>query len=360
MNTRYGKSFSPTAGDASGVPSLDIQLEPAEFPANISWAENTWYSNGSVGSVRVCICDTSGNNEIELFSATWGHGYYTVNAGVKILNATQLKGKALALKIQCANAESLYSSLTVSGDITALYAITWMNGSENKGTDHVYRGTTPSYSGSTPAKASTTQYAYSFSGWSPTVVPAYANATYYAQFNAIPISYPITWKDYDGSTIATEQVAYGTAPSRTGPTRASTAEYSYAFAGWSPTPAAVTGAATYTATYTATKRSYTITWLDDDSTLIATESVEYGVTPSRAGPTKAGYTFSGWSPTPSAVTGDATYTATYTETSVHKTVKYYNGSAWVECYMQYYTGSEWVEVEPYYYDGSSWVLCSQS
>ena len=41
-----------------------------------------------------------------------------------------------------------------------------------------------------------------------------------------------------------------------------------------------------------------------------------------------------------------------------RTVKYYNGSSYVECLLYYYDGSKWVGVIPYYYNGSSWVECS--
>lgn len=60
-----------------------------------------------------------------------------------------------------------------------------------------------------------------------------------------------------------------------------------------------------------------------------------------------GSTQGGWS-TP---TGKA---FTYTP---HRTVKYYNGSSWVECIVYYYNGSSWIECVPYYYN-NGWVECS--
>ena len=67
--------------------------------------------------------------------------------------------------------------------------------------------------------------------------------------------------------------------------------------------------------------NYTIIWLQDDGTFIDYTTVPYGEIPTHADPTKAPtdeytYTFAGWSPEVVAVTGDATYTATYTSQSI--------------------------------------------
>jgi hypothetical protein len=61
-------------------------------------------------------------------------------------------------------------------------------------------------------------------------------------------------------------------------------------------------------------------------------------------------------PTPAQ---DVTITARFSA-EPHKTVKYYNGTGFVECIPHVYDGSEFKEVEPYYYNGSEWVLCSQT
>ena len=70
-------------------------------------------------------------------------------------------------------------------------------------------------------------------------------------------------------------------------------------------------------------KSFTITWKNEDGTVLATDEVKYGQTPSYSGttPEKAAteevfYTFKDWTPAVSSVKGDATYTATFTETKI--------------------------------------------
>ena len=70
---------------------------------------------------------------------------------------------------------------------------------------------------------------------------------------------------------------------------------------------------------------HTIIWKNWDGTTLETDAeVEEGITPTYDGeePTKAEdetntYTFSGWNPTVSAVTGEATYVAQFTATPTH-------------------------------------------
>ena len=121
----------------------------------------------------------------------------------------------------------------------------------------------------------------------------------------------VVWYDDDGTVLRRDEVDAGDMPSYgTPPTKASTAQYDYTFAGWTPEIVAVTESASYTATYTETLRSYTITWLNADGTLLGTSTVAYGSTPSHAAPASA-YTFTGWTPSVASVTGDATYMATF-------------------------------------------------
>ena len=115
----------------------------------------------------------------------------------------------------------------------------------------------------------------------------------------------------------------------TTPTKASTAQYHYTYSGWSKTNGGtasdtalsnVTANRTVYAAFTSSVRSYTITYYDSDgTTVLKTEPVGYGSIPSYA-PTKDGFDFAGWVPTPSAVTGATSYTAKWAEKTgiVHK------------------------------------------
>lgn len=77
--------------------------------------------------------------------------------------------------------------------------------------------------------------------------------TVYAQWT--PNTYTVTWKNYDGTVLETDAaVAVGTTPTYNGstPTKASTSNQSFTFTGWTPAVASVTGNATYTATFSTT------------------------------------------------------------------------------------------------------------
>lgn len=65
------------------------------------------------------------------------------------------------------------------------------------------------------------------------------------------MAYTITFENYDGTVLQTDEVEEGATPAYTGatPARPSTAELSYSFAGWSPSIVAVTQDAIYTAQY---------------------------------------------------------------------------------------------------------------
>ena len=221
------------------------------------------------------------------------------------------------------------------GHAPLTYTVTWKNydGTTLETDEDVEEGTTPSYSGATPVRPANAQYTYTFNGWSPAVSKATANATYTAQFKQTVNNYTVTWKNYDGTTLQTDTIAYGTTPSYDGatPTKTATAQYTYTFSDWDKAIAAVTGDVTYTAQFSETTNTYTVTWVDGDGNTLKTDTVAYGDTPEYNGatPTKEGdaqytYTFSDWDKAIAAVTGDVTYTAQFSETTNTYTVTWQN------------------------------------
>lgn len=144
-------------------------------------------------------------------------------------------------------------------------------------------------------------------------------------------SYTVTWNANGGtvspaSTTKTHGSTLGTLPT---PTRASTAEYSYTFAGWFTAASGgtqisstttVTGNVTYYAHWTATKRSYTATFNSNGgntpspSTITKEYNAALGTLPTCS---RTGYTFLGW------YTASSGGTKISTTTVVTKDITYY-------------------------------------
>ena len=193
---------------------------------------------------------------------------------------------------------------------------------------------------------------YEFRGWAtardsnkieyaagdPVFVDANGDNNLYAVWQVK--TYTVTWKNDDGSVLRTDKnVEYGKMPSYgANPTKAADAQYTYTFKSWTPEVKAVTGNAVYTAVYEKTVNKYTVTWKNDDGSVLRTDkNVEYGKMPSYgANPTKAAdaqytYTFKDWTPEVKTVTGDATYQATYTKEANTYTLTYdLDGGEWTE------------------------------
>ena len=254
-------------------------------------------------------------------------------------------------------------SVTVTEDATYIaefgkiqYAVRFNNydGTELQNTN-VDCGTMPAYTGETPTKPADAQYTYTFSGWDAEVVAVTGEATYTAQFSSTLNKYVIAFVNYDGTPLQSGEVEYGTIPAYTGatPSKPADAQYTYTFSGWDAEVVAVTGAATYTAQFTSTLNKYVIAFVNYDGTPLQSSEVEYGTIPAYTGetPTKPAdaqytYTFSGWDADIVAVTGEATYTAQFTNTLNKYAISFvnYDGTPLQSSEVEYgtvpsYTGS---------------------
>lgn len=202
-------------------------------------------------------------------------------------------------------------------------------------------GSEPIYSNATPvAENQDSNYKYTFIGWTPAVHSVTGSQDYKATYNAIydppppaPTKYWITFINSDGTQLQKSQFDEGSTPVFNGstPYKSSDAQYNYTFTGWSPAIHAVNGDATYTAQYSAQLRSYTITFKNNGGAILQQRNMNYGTTPVYSGGTPSyqnpsiscSYTFTGWSPSVSAVTGNATYIAQYSIKLITHTVRFF-------------------------------------
>ena len=215
------------------------------------------------------------------------------------------------------------------------YTVTWVNwdGSVLE-TDKAEKGSYPKFEGSDPVRKSEDGKNYVFTGWSPKIAPVSSDITYTAQFSG-DNSYIVTWVNWDGSVLETDNVTAGITPTYEGatPKRTSDDSREYQFVGWSPKVAPVYSDITYTAQFTPVN-SYTVTWVNWNGDVLETDTVSYGAMPNYDGkdPVRESekgkqYTFVGWSPKVTPVYSDITYTAQFTsEKSYTVTWKNWDGT----------------------------------
>lgn len=325
------------SGNANFLPALNVPGRTYTRTA-ADLKDASILINGEVDASKGYIYTTAGGANIY----TTGTGKITTKAGTQTVTHQRKHGvEDVAISITPAklkNADGTYLETASATDATIYeycephgvwytgecetcaakveYTISWDTNGDGTvdDTTTVEAGTMPTHADG--SKAATAEYTYTFTGWSPAIAAAAGNVTYTAQFSKNPKSYTVTWK-VDGQTHKTGTYAYGAALTQI----AAPTKEGYTFSGWSTLPATMP-ANDVTVTGTFTVNQYTITWKNNDGSVLGTTTVAYGTVPTHADPTKAAngctsYTFAGWSPAPVAVTGEATYTATYTETTNH-------------------------------------------
>ena len=120
------------------------------------------------------------------------------------------------------------------------------------------------------------------------------------------LTYTVTWMNGD-IKLTDETLRYGAMPYYKGdtPTKKDIG-HTYTFTGWSPEPSEVTGNVTYTAQFSDSLNTYNITYnLNNGTNAPGNPSrYTYGTAVTLADPTRTGYTFGGWF-TKSDFSGDA-------------------------------------------------------
>lgn len=178
--------------------------------------------------------------------------------------------------------------------VTALYAINtytvmFMNGQQVMQSSEEAYQTMPVYEKEIPTKASNDRYNYTFVGWTPEIVPVTKPAVYTAVFDSVRSKYRIAFV-YALGTVTEGDVATGTLPvcDRI-PELPATPGYTYTFKGWSPEISVVTGDQVYTAVFDSTARTYYAKFMVNGEVADSIQ-VNYGETPVFSGstPTKDG------------------------------------------------------------------------
>ena len=201
-----------------------------------------------------------------------------------------------SITVKAENGSVLYTQsigFTTKEETFIIKFVNW-NGEELLVLPEVVKGTTPSYTGETPVRPNTAEYTYTFVGWTPAIVAATSDTTYTATYTATKNSYTITWVNEDGSLIDQTTVEYGVVPTHTDPIKQNTAEYTYTFAGWTPAVVAVTGDATYTATFSSVVNVYTITVNAVNGQVLGGGEYQYGATIDLTAIPDEGYVFDQW------------------------------------------------------------------
>jgi len=161
-----------------------------------------------------------------------------------------------------------------------------------------------------PATAPT-RAGHTFTGWDVEFGNVTSDLTVTALYtDDLQPTYTVTFVDWNGAVLKTQIVNENTAAiAPTAPTREG-----YTFIGWDVNFNNVTSNLTVMAVYEIT--SYTVTFVDWNSTILKTQTVNHGSSATApTTPTRVGYTFSGWDKAFSNVTDDLTVTALYTDDS---------------------------------------------
>ncbi len=129
-----------------------------------------------------------------------------------------------------------------------IHTVTWVAGDVTRVTMW-YHGAVPSFDG-VPYKSADDYNSYIFAGWDKEITTVTKDVTYTAIFTEIERLYTIKWS-VDGIIKEEKIYKYGETPVYTGavPSRPSTSEFEFTFAGWSPEVNKVTQDVTYVATF---------------------------------------------------------------------------------------------------------------
>ena len=177
-----------------------------------------------------------------------------------------------------------------------------------------------------------------------------SNLVYTVEYTEPVVTYIVTFKDWDGSVLKTEEIESGSAatapsnPSREG----------YEFIGWDKTFSNITSDLTVTAQYSI--KTYTVRFYSD-STFLKTETVEHGKSATAPNsPIKEGHTFTGWDKDFTNITSDLSVYALYEINKYTVTFVDYDGTILKTEEVEYGSSATAPEVSREGYELTSWSV----
>ncbi|MCQ2794015.1 MAG: leucine-rich repeat domain-containing protein [Bacilli bacterium] len=147
------------------------------------------------------------------------------------------------------------------------YTVMWLNddGSVLEVDKGVLQGSIPTYDGKTPTSRDDEKYSYTFTGWSPNVVPVTKNTVYVASYKANIRTFTVNFynTDAEGTKLQTiTDVPYGATVQYTGSVIPSKEgkEATYEFDGWEPKIGPITCNTDYYAHYKSTWNKFPVSF----------------------------------------------------------------------------------------------------
>jgi hypothetical protein len=188
-------------------------------------------------------------------------------------------------------------------------------------TDHVSYGGTADYFGMTPVRESSAEYVYTFLAWNKELTNITSDTTVIARFSKQTRNYVVSFRNYDGSLLGTDSVAYGSSAFYSGgtPEKPEDDKYTYTFSGWDRDIKNITGDLETYAVYEKALRIFDVIFQNYDGQFLETDKVTYGdtavyygATPVRPGDLYTTYTFEKWDKELKNITADTVFTAQFT------------------------------------------------